>query len=93
MLSLLQTPLANDNGLAKVRSIPSPRPRPALVAHAQALAAQTPPMGWRSWNLYGANVNQTLIEGIMDGMVRKDWLRVKRPGCSQPRHPRCCPVP
>ena len=34
--------------------------------------ARTPPLGWRSWNLYGANVNQSLIEGIMDGMVRKD---------------------
>jgi len=31
----------------------------------------TPPMGWRSWNLYGANVNQTLLEKIMDGMVSK----------------------
>jgi len=30
-----------------------------------------PPMGWRSWNLYGANVNQDLIQGIMDGMVSK----------------------
>ena len=28
-------------------------------------------MGWRSWNLYGANVNRGLIEGIMDGMVSK----------------------
>ena len=27
--------------------------------------------GWRSWNLYGNNVNQTLIESIMDGMVKK----------------------
>lgn len=33
--------------------------------------ATTPPMGWRSWNLYGANVEQSLIEGIMDGMVAK----------------------
>lgn len=32
----------------------------------------TPPMGWRSWNLYGRNVNQELIEKIMDGMVAKD---------------------
>lgn len=32
---------------------------------------RTPPMGWRSWNLYGANVNQKLIEGIMDGMVSR----------------------
>jgi len=30
-----------------------------------------PPMGWRSWNLYGANVDQKLIEGIMDGMVKR----------------------
>merc|ERR1712232_1162749 len=33
--------------------------------------AKLPPMGWRSWNLYGAKVNQKLIEGIMDGMVKK----------------------
>merc|ERR1712241_1167838 len=32
---------------------------------------RTPPMGWRSWNLYGSNVNQTLIQSIMDGMVSK----------------------
>ena len=31
----------------------------------------TPPMGWRSWNLYGHDVDQKLIEGIMDGMVSK----------------------
>lgn len=34
----------------------------------------TPPMGWRSWNLYGANVNQQLIEKIMDGMVTKSRM-------------------
>jgi len=33
--------------------------------------AHLPPMGWRSWNLYGANVDQKVIEGIMDGMVSK----------------------
>eukprot|EP00929_Paragymnodinium_shiwhaense_P084188 TRINITY_DN44_c0_g1_i4.p1 TRINITY_DN44_c0_g1~~TRINITY_DN44_c0_g1_i4.p1 ORF type:complete len:448 (-),score=88.85 TRINITY_DN44_c0_g1_i4:253-1542(-) len=33
-----------------------------------------PPMGWRSWNLYGANVNQSLIQGIMDGMVSRKRL-------------------
>merc|ERR1712070_108503 len=47
-----------------------------LALSATALAndnglAKLPPMGWRSWNLYGANVNQQLIEGIMDGMVKK----------------------
>merc|ERR1719426_371848 len=33
--------------------------------------AKTPPLGWRSWNLYGANVNQQLIMSIMDGVVAK----------------------
>ena len=33
--------------------------------------ARTPPLGWRSWNTFGADVNQSLIEGIMDGMVKK----------------------
>jgi alpha-galactosidase len=31
-------------------------------------------MGWRSWNLYGANVDQKLIEGIMDGMVKRERM-------------------
>jgi len=39
-----------------------------VVANDNGLAI-TPPLGWRSWNLYGGNVNQGLIEGIMDGMV------------------------
>eukprot|EP00051_Salpingoeca_urceolata_P028432 m.486848 g.486848 ORF g.486848 m.486848 type:complete len:439 (+) comp24640_c0_seq1:103-1419(+) len=30
-----------------------------------------PPLGWRSWNLFGANVNQSLITSIMDGVARK----------------------
>ena len=34
-------------------------------------AGGRPPRGWRSWNLYGNNVNQSLITGIMDGMVKK----------------------
>jgi len=33
--------------------------------------AATPPMGWRSWNLFGGDVNQSLIMGIMDGMVSR----------------------
>ena len=32
---------------------------------------RTPPMGWRSWNLFGANVNQELIQSQMDGMVSR----------------------
>ena len=33
--------------------------------------ALRPPMGWRSWNLYGTNVDQELIIKIMEGMVKK----------------------
>jgi len=40
------------------------------TANDNGLAAK-PPLGWRSWNLYGARVNQPLITGIMDGVVKK----------------------
>ena len=43
-----------------------------LAGHALAIdngLGRKPPMGWRSWNLYGADVNQSLIQHIMDGMV------------------------
>jgi hypothetical protein len=33
--------------------------------------ASSPPMGWRSWNLYGTNVNQDLLLKIMRGMTKK----------------------
>lgn len=42
----------------------------SVEANDNGLAA-LPPMGWRSWNLYGADVTQDLIEGIMDGVVSK----------------------
>jgi len=41
-----------------------------LLANDNGLA-KSPPRGWRSWNLYGTNFNQSMIESIMDGMVRK----------------------
>ena len=34
----------------------------------------TPPMGWRSWNLFGANVNQDLIQQQMNGLVSRSRL-------------------
>ena len=34
--------------------------------------ALRPPMGWRSWNLFGANVNQQLIESVMEALARKE---------------------
>lgn len=32
-------------------------------------AAQTPPMGWSSWNLFAANIDEDLIVDIADAMV------------------------
>ena len=61
-------------------------PRPALslslscaTRSRSALALCSPPRGWRSWNLYGNNVNQTLITGIMDGMVKKQTFGGGKP--------------
>ena len=36
--------------------------------------ARTPPMGWRSWNLYALNVDQKLMERVMDGFTRRHYL-------------------
>nr|WP_229807003.1 ricin-type beta-trefoil lectin domain protein [Actinoplanes lobatus] len=39
---------------------------------AQALdndVARTPPMGWNSWNTFGCNINETLIQQMADAMV------------------------
>ena len=40
-------------------------------AHDNGLAL-TPPLGWRSWNLYGGNIHQSQMINIMDGMVRRN---------------------
>lgn len=48
------------------------RPKPVLPT-AKALApnglAQTPPMGWNSWNLFRANISDKLIREVADAMV------------------------
>ncbi|MES1202475.1 MAG: glycoside hydrolase family 27 protein, partial [Pseudomonadota bacterium] len=31
--------------------------------------AQTPPMGWNSWNKFGCNVNEQLVRAAADSMV------------------------
>ena len=44
----------------------------ALICGANALnngLARTPPMGWRSWNAYGAKINQDLMENAAEMMV------------------------
>ncbi len=32
--------------------------------------ALTPPMGWNSWNKFGCNVNEDMIKGMADGIVK-----------------------
>ena len=47
-----------------------------LLTSAAALAkkyehlAQTPPMGWNSWNHFGCNVDEKLIKATVDAMVK-----------------------
>eukprot|EP01064_Diplonema_japonicum_P003109 TRINITY_DN1204_c14_g1_i1.p1 TRINITY_DN1204_c14_g1~~TRINITY_DN1204_c14_g1_i1.p1 ORF type:complete len:423 (+),score=82.68 TRINITY_DN1204_c14_g1_i1:23-1270(+) len=33
----------------------------------------TPPMGWRSWNAYGGNIDQEIMVTIMTKMAEKKW--------------------
>ena len=45
-----------------------------LLATAHAIdngLGRTPPMGWRSWNCYGGDVNQTKMMSTMDQMVAR----------------------
>jgi len=40
-----------------------------FVARAGNGLAQTPPMGWNSWNKYGCEINEQLIRGQADAML------------------------
>ena len=42
----------------------------ALPAAAQKFPdlAQTPPMGWNSWNTFGGDINEQLVRGVADAM-------------------------
>lgn len=42
-----------------------------MLAAAISNGITKPGLGWRSWNLLGANVNQQIIEGIMEGMTSR----------------------
>jgi hypothetical protein len=68
--------------VASDRFVWTTRPDPPVIraAHTEAPSAtpggpyglvQTPYMGWRSWNAYHNNVNQTLLEAVMEAMVAK----------------------
>lgn len=37
------------------------------------MLANTPPMGWNSWNTFGPNINEKLIMEIADAMVEKGY--------------------
>ncbi len=38
------------------------------------MLAQTPPMGWNSWNTFGTNINEKLIFEMADRMVAEGYL-------------------
>jgi alpha-galactosidase len=42
---------------------------PAASAQTSTTLAQTPPMGWNSWNKFGCNVSDKLIREMADAMV------------------------
>jgi alpha-galactosidase len=42
---------------------------PPASAQSSASLAQTPPMGWNSWNKFGCNVSDKLIREMADAMV------------------------
>ena len=33
-----------------------------------------PPLGWNTWNTFGANISEELIMQSADAMVREDFL-------------------
>jgi alpha-galactosidase len=43
---------------------------PARLAAQAAPLANTPPMGWNSWNKFGCNVSEDLIRQMADAMVK-----------------------
>lgn len=42
---------------------------PALITVPSNGLAQTPPMGWNSWNHFGANVNDSIVRAAADKLV------------------------
>src|SRR6195256_652552 len=42
---------------------------PAASAQSSRSLAQTPPMGWNSWNKFGCNVSDKLIREMTDAIV------------------------
>ena len=61
---LLLTPMA-----ARADIVPTGTDRPAEWPTEGNGLAQTPPMGWNTWNKFGCNVDEQLIRGAADAMV------------------------
>ena len=45
-----------------------------LAASLENGLARTPPMGWRSWNLYGDDVSQEMMKSQMDGLTKRNRI-------------------
>ena len=45
---------------------------PLTYDRARNAAGLSPPMGWRSWNCYHADVTQAKMEAVMDAMVSRE---------------------
>ena len=37
------------------------------------MIARTAPMGWNSWNTFGANISDALVREMADAMVEKGY--------------------
>jgi alpha-galactosidase len=42
--------------------------------------AKSPPQGWRSWNAFGANINDTTFRSAVDIISAKSWELPGKPG-------------
>ncbi len=70
---LLVAPTAAGTCSMVIADSTAPTPQQAqlevTVASASSVLAPTPPMGWNSWNGFGCNVSQDLIERTADAMA------------------------
>lgn len=67
MISIQCASLATAALLTASTSSPNPGPGPNGLA-------QTPPMGWMSWEIFRCHINQTLFEQMTDRIVEDGYL-------------------
>ena len=62
----------NDNRTRRLKKkAKSEYEQPHVYDRSSSSSAGPPLLGWRSWNLYGANVNQSLMEYTMEGIAHR----------------------